>query len=308
MKKYILKISAFLLVVAMLDILCGYLYDHIENRAKGGATYKNRYLEECCKDEILILGSSRAARHYVPRVIQDSLGLSCYNGGEPGCGVVTMYPRYRMVKQRKLPRLIIYEVTPTFDYSIFDDYSKYLGPIRQSSDKEPVKEAFYKFSDNLEPVRLLSKMYRNNSCIVNNVMDMIVIDTINRGYLPMDGCLNPTTNSNIPLPHTLTTDSLKWSYMKDFFEGVKSDGVGLCIIISPIYFLNKKHIEEWQKEYSLIRDYCSTNNIALFDEIYMEGLSNDSTKFHDYMHLNDSGAVAFTRAIIPELRGLLNNY
>ena len=84
---------------------------------------------------IIILGSSHAVRHYVPSVIQDSLGLTCYNCGEPGCGIIPAYARYKMVAERNKPKLVIYEVTPGYDYLVSDDYSKYLGKVRQYSEK-----------------------------------------------------------------------------------------------------------------------------------------------------------------------------
>ena len=158
MKRFLIQIAVFFGLVAVIDVCCGFGFDYLKSHAKGGDTCKNYYLAERCEDDVLILGSSKAARHYVPSVIEDSLGLSCYNAGEPGCGIIPAYARYRMVAERHKPKLVVYEVTPSYDYFVADDYTKYLGPIRQYRDKKAVRELYSSFGDEWENVKALSNM------------------------------------------------------------------------------------------------------------------------------------------------------
>lgn len=53
------------------------------------------YIANKATDDIIILGSSSATHHYVLQIIEDSLGLSCYNCGEEGNGVVLAYGRLK---------------------------------------------------------------------------------------------------------------------------------------------------------------------------------------------------------------------
>jgi hypothetical protein len=92
-----------------------------------------------------------------------------------------------MIAERKKPKLVIYEVTPGYDYFVADDYSKYLGRIRQYSNQKPVAEMYETFGDDMEHLRLLSNMYRNNSNVVQNLMDMVVPTKDYRGYGPLFG-------------------------------------------------------------------------------------------------------------------------
>ena len=52
-----------------------------------------------------------------------------------------------MIAERKKPHLVIYEATPGYDYFVSDDYSKYLGRIRQYSDKTDQYQWFHTRKD-----------------------------------------------------------------------------------------------------------------------------------------------------------------
>ena len=107
MKKYLLKIALFFALMAVIDVACGWIFGILRSKARGGQTHKNEYISNVCEDDILILGSSKADHHYVPSVFEDSLGLTCYNAGEMGCGIIPAYVRYKMVSQRHKPKLYL---------------------------------------------------------------------------------------------------------------------------------------------------------------------------------------------------------
>ena len=188
MVKYFKKIALFFVLIAIIDVMCGFGFNVLKKHAKGSDTHKNYYIAEECAADILILGSSRAARHYDPNVVENSFGFSCYNAGEPGCGIITAYARYGSVAARKTPKLVIYEVSPRFDYFKGEDNSKYLGRVRQYADKPLVKAMFLDLGDNLEQLRLLSNMYKNNSSIVHNVVDNLMGQD-NKGFEPLQGVM-----------------------------------------------------------------------------------------------------------------------
>ena len=214
MAKFIKKVLLFFAFISVVDIACGFGFNYLRSHAKGGDTKKNYYISEQCCDDVLILGSSRAARHYNPLVLEDSLGLSCYNCGEPGCGIITAYARYGMIEQRHTPKLVIYEVTPGFDYWETDDYSKYLGKIRQYADKPSVYELYYELGDNLEWLRLKSSLYKNNSFILNNLLDCCSKGNYIKGFEPLYGNLDSNLQPSTTHIDKIKIDSLKLSFME----------------------------------------------------------------------------------------------
>lgn len=309
MKKFVLKISLFFALVAIIDIVSGFAFKEVISRAKYGETHNSNYIANICTDDIIILGSSYADRHYVPSVIQDSLGLSCYNCGEPGCGIIPAYARYKMIAERKKPRLVIYEATPGYDYFVSDDYSKYLGRVRQYSDKKTVAEMYEVFGDELEPLRLMSGMYRYNSSIVQILMDLVVPTKDYRGYGPLFGTLTADvvkqkTETQVEKDtKSYTIDSLKLSYVDKLFSGVKADGVHLLCIISPRF---RGSSEDSQQAYTPIVELCEKYNIPFIDNRNYSGITGEMELFQDFGHLNDKGAKKYTASLIPLLRDIIN--
>ena len=311
MRKYLFKIALFFAFVAVIDVTCGFVFRYLTAKARYGETYNNYYIANVCVDDVIILGSSHADRHYVPRVIQDSLGLSCYNCGEPGCGIIPAYARYKMIAERKKPLLVIYEATPGYDYFIADDYSKYLGPIRQYSDRESVAEMFEAFGDELEPLRLLSNMYRNNSNIVQNMMDFVLPTEDYRGYGPLFGKLTEEDIINKRKTQlekdtkSYMIDSLKLSYVEKLFADVKDDGVCIVCTLSPYFMTRTDDKDDFEKYLPLI-ELCRKYNIPFIDNRNYEGISGEMEYFQDFDHLNDNGAKKYTSSLIPTLRKYLN--
>lgn len=310
MKKFLLKTALFFAIMAVIDVSCGYIFKFLTSTAKYGETFKNNYIANVSTDEVIILGSSHAARHYVPSVIQDSLGVSCYNCGEPGCGIIPAYARYKMIAERKKPRLVIYEATPGYDYFVSDNYSKYLGRVRQYSDKKPVVEMCETLGDELEPLRLKSSLYRNNSKIVQNVMDLVIPTKDYRGYGPLYGELteeaierrSETQVEKDTKSHKI--DSLKLSYVEKLFVDAKNDEVSIICLISPSFLTRT---EEKNEDYLSVIELCNKYDIPYLDNDNYDGITGELKLFHDFGHLNDKGARKYTASLIPVLKQMLIN-
>ena len=305
MIKFLKKVSLFFFFVAVIDVSCGYGFNVLKRNAKGGDTRKNYYIAEECCDDILILGSSRAARHYIPSVLEDSLGMSCYNCGEPGCGIITAYARYKMIAKRHKPRLVIYEVSPIYDYFSFetDDYSKYLGRVRQYADKPVVKELYLKFGDKLEGVRLLSNMYKNNSFIVHNIVDLLGNDK-GKGFKPLYGVLSNDARPQYEPFEQRKIDKLKYSYMEKLIIDIKKDSIPFCFMVSPRFIMQKEALSQ-KSEYKPIIELCSRYEIPFFDYTYIEGFSDNYQLFQDFGHLNVKGATVFSNIVCNKLNKVL---
>lgn len=129
MKKLFLKLFLFALLFVVLDQAIGKGLAVLASKPKGGDTGRNIEVADRTTADIILFGSSRCVHHYDPRLLTDSFGLSCYNAGRDGNGILMLYPYYRMLSSRYRPKLIVY------DLSIFDvgedDHTKYLEWLRQ---------------------------------------------------------------------------------------------------------------------------------------------------------------------------------
>lgn len=301
MKRFLIQIAVFFALVAAIDVCCGFGFDYLKSHAKGGDTYKNYYLAEKCEDDVLILGSSRAARHYVPSVIKDSLGLSCYNAGVPGHGIIPAYAYYKMVVERHKPKLVIYEVTPEYDYYQGEDNTTYLGYVRQFIDNKPIKELYSTFGDGLDEIRFLSKMYRNNSKVVHNVMDQFGTND-DKGYEPLYGVMpenNTEVESKISHAEKKKIDSLKFDLLEKFIQETKEDNVQLVFIVSPSY---SRSIRGTSNYYDAAIRLFEKYQIPFIDNSVLQDLSDHRELFQDAGHMNHKGSELFTRRLIPTLK------
>ena len=304
MKKLNLKIALFFTIVAVIDLICGFCFTALRSRACGGQTHKNEYLYRKCKDDILILGSSKADHHYVPSVFEDSLRLSCYNAGEMGCGIIPAYVRYKMEMERHKPVLLLYEVTPEYDYLIDDGYSRYLGVIRPYALDRVVKQVYLDFSDRLERLRIISGMYRNNSCIVQNLKDIFKKADNYNGYEPLYGRLAP---EGIVIGQengvaAVSVDSLKLKYLEKLIEDTILDSVRLVFIISPTY-LNCGD----SGLYDPAIDLCLKYGVPIIDNKSCALFINDPNYYQDCIHLNNDGAIAYSRYVASQLKEFLSS-
>ena len=300
MRKFVLKVLLFFALIVIFDIISGWGFNYLKSHAKGGDTQKNYYINELCSDDIIVLGSSRAVRHYDPQIIEDSLGLSCYNCGEPGCGIITAYARYSMIRSRHIPKLIIYEVTPSFDYLMPNDYTKDLGKVRQYSDNPVVKKMFLDLCDPLQGLRLLSSMYRNNSYIFNNCSNYVRPWQYKKGYLPLNSSEHFNEFNNASDIQVLPIDSVKLSYIEQLIQIVHKDSVAILFIASPRYIDPDKMSRNTQ-EFEPIIELCNKYHVPFKNNTFLEGISENKSFFHDYGHLNEEGAKTYTTTVCHEL-------
>ena len=142
MKTFLLKIGLLIGIVAAVDIVLGYSLEYVTNHITVGGQGRDNYIADHAEEDILVFGSSRAVHHYNPDIIEDSLGLSCYNCGDDGSGIVLAYGRLLMLQERHQPKVVIYDVNPSFDLEVNDNH-KYLGWLKSHYDREVIKPIFY---------------------------------------------------------------------------------------------------------------------------------------------------------------------
>ena len=155
MKSFIIKILVFAVLLLAVDISIGKVFAILQERAPYGNWQRFRYINDEMKDEILIMGSSRASHHYVPKIIEDSLGMSCYNCGVDGNGIIMFGGNFQMFSSRYSPKMIIYDLS-RFD-TAEDDHSKYLGWLRAYYDRDCISKMF----DEVDEMEKYKMMYHD---------------------------------------------------------------------------------------------------------------------------------------------------
>ena len=301
LKRFVLKILLLFFLLAALDYAVGIGMDYVSSHITTGEAGRDNFITDSVMSDVLIMGSSRAVHHYNARLLSDSLGLSCYNCGEGACGIIMAYARLTMLMERHVPQHIIYEVTPMYDFLVYDDNRQSLGRLKLHYDRQGVDSIFAEF-DTREKYMMKSGLYRHNTTFLKDLLAFVSKSNEGNdlGFEPFNVPFNPLLTTDRTTIHYdrrmgYEYDSLKIKYLNKFIDLAQHQST-LTFVVSPV----------WYGQDTLVMDYmkkiCLERSISLLD------FSNDSKYVHhdeyfsDGIHLNARGADEFTRDLLETMR------
>lgn len=305
-KAFIFKAITFLLIVAVIDFIAGLIFSTMQRKAISGDNYRLNTIVNRQESQLLIVGSSRAVHHYAPFILQDSLGLSCYNCGIDGMGIVCNYGLFRLMASRYKPKVLTCEVTPDFDL-LKNDNTKYLEWLKPYYDEQSIDSIFWNVDKTLR-LKMLSQMYRYNGAFIQIAIDFIhpmptgIRDT--RGYSPIDATMNyePEVADNAGKIYHF--DALKLLYWDKLIADCKQSGTQLIFMVSPQY---KATADDW-RAFQPIMEKARQNKIPFITHLTDTVFTTKHKYFKDTGHLNHVGATHYTKVICHELRAALTDF
>ena len=303
MKRYLLQIAAFFAILTLVDVIAGMGFSYLERKTKGGFTYRDQFICNQLETDILISGSSRCVRHYNPQIFTDSLGLSCYNSGQMGNGIILNYGRIHMIDERKKPKVIIYDLHPEFDLLVGDDNHRYLTWLMSHYNRNGIADIFESI-DKTEKYKMQSRMYRYNSRIVELMADYLhpISNAREDGFQPLVGEMDKSkVRISDGSKHTYSFDSLKLNYIRKMIE--ECEGRELIFVVSPIWYgMDSLQFEP-------VKEMCAEKNIPFYDFSNTPKYVHQDVYFKDGNHMNSKGADDFTKELVNTLRrdGLLTD-
>lgn len=282
--------------VAIIDYCVGKACDYLNAHVKGGDALCHYEVYRKAEADIIVLGSSRADHHYVPSILSDSLGMSCYNCGYDALGILSMYPRFRSVIKRRTPKIVIYDVNPDVDiYGQESSHLKFLGDAKRYCDDKEIMD-YIADVEPLERFKLQSRLYRYNTSIFQLLRDYVdgsrVID---RGYRPNTGIMDYTPKPFEPSHEEDFPDSIVVKYMKKLIVDCKERGIRLVLAASPRYEANS--ISDFREVQKLSKEY-GIPFVCHYDD---KDFSSRKEFFVDPTHMNDTGAHEYTKKLAHEL-------
>lgn len=303
MKKLIFKIFLWIAIIVALDICFGVVMGYLYMNSKGGETYKQVYITEKSNEDILIFGSSRVSHHYDPKIFQDSLGMSCFNCGYDGNGILLNYCNFNIITNRYLPKYIMYDVAPKFDYLIGDNIT-YLRRLRPFYTRKNVVKDMICEIDKTEKVKCRSSFYRYNSLSVSLILNNYANNRLKfiNGYFPLNGIMlkEPEEYSYDEDPFQCL-DSLKIKYLSKLIDECRQKDITLIFCISPYYKRSDF------KDYEPLFEIAGRNNIPVLDYSTDSAICTDPSLFSDGTHLNKAGAEKYSRLVVSDIKDLLNS-
>ena len=241
MKRFVLKVFIFALLLGAIDVVIGQFFDHALSKATLTDFGRDNHITNIGTEDILIFGSSRAVHHYNAKMLKDSLGMDCYNCGEDGQGIILNYGRLLMEMERHQPKMVIYDVQPDYDIEE-NDNTKYLKWLKPHYDRKGISD-IVKSIDERESWKLLSHLYRYNS---EYILLLIALahsneEASDKGYFPLNGQMDTMKIDETRAASNtgIKTDSIKILYLKKMIDELK--GCQLVFVVSPTWYGNNSN-------------------------------------------------------------------
>lgn len=292
------KIFLFLLLIVLIDFLFGKCMNYINAHTEKGDYGRNNYICNEADQDILIFGSSRAIHHYNPDVFEKKLGMSCYNCGEDGMGIILSYGRYKLAQRKHQPKLIIFDIEVAYDV-LKNDNTKYLGFLKPYYDIPEIDSLFWKVSST-ERYKMLSQAYRYNS----RWLDMVAQYCSKSNIYARDYKYSPLRRTMDYEPSTYMfasdedCDDLKLEIWDRFLYDCEKNNTEVVCVISPVYGEESNHV------LNPFLQLIQRHGITLLDHFSDEHFIYNKELFADKMHLNIEGA-AFFSEIVSEAIGTI---
>jgi hypothetical protein len=297
---FLLKLSAFFVVVFLLDLMIGNFLKKYYFSQRSGYDFQTTYSIEKTKADILILGSSRAVNIFNTDMFEKQFNLSCFNAGRYGEPIFYHYAVLQSILKRHTPRIVLL----SFDAGNF-------SKRREAYDRLSVLLPYYKDHPEIrsmvalkgpyEKIKLCSKIYPYNSLLLsilaghpaNNKYD----NSEANGYIPIKKTISgPLQTMDYSKEKEL--DDIKIKVYRSFIKDCIASNI-LLYIVCPPYMINSVGAD-----LSIItgKKIAKKYNIKFLDYSRDTFFVNKPQLFADYRHLNETGVKLFTDSVIESIK------
>lgn len=300
-KIFIYKILILIFIVFCIDLGSGKIFEKLYQSCKSGVCYQENFIMRKTNQDLLIFGSSRAAYHYVPSILRDTLGISVYNSGREGTGIYYHYGVLLSTLKRYSPKVIlldidyrdIYEAKGIFGIEVLKEHAPFYQSI------SPEFDSLLTLQGKKEVIKLESSLYRYNSKAFKIVTGNLIKGRDNdEGFRAKNG----TWKKDIALLELNQTnvDNDKIQTLQKFINKVKKKDITLIFTVSPYFMSTPKDL------YQPLFKIAEENNIQILNHVQDQRFLSDKTMFNDELHLNKRGAIFYSKIIASEASRILN--
>lgn len=249
--------------------------------------------------DVMVFGTSRANTHYDCGIISDSIGSKFVNCGvDASKNIYAHYISLCLMLRHHRPSTVVLELMKG-DYSRQEDpytaisfFTPYIG-----IDKDV--DSIFRCAGRYGACRL-SHLYRFNSKAVSNLGGLWRKESPfeEGGFLPMPS-LDHYPDSLEEETYRGDIDINKMDCIDRFRERCEREGIRLVFVFSPCYKRADVGL------YMPLKGYAALHCIPVLD-YHSKGLFHDRPDyFRDAMHLNESGARAYSAIFASDLKRII---
>ncbi len=259
---------------------------------------------------IVVCGSSRVEHHYMVDSLETELGVRAWNLGQPkSWGALYEYGTAAMVLRHYTPRLWIMEVEAG-TYA-FPERMEHLVSFVPYVNEEPAAARLLELRSPWERVKRLSRIYPYNSLLVGLLVPYLQHPHLRHGFIPLEGTVaddpqhgRPEPGTPVPEDHP-APDTLKLSYLKKTVALLRAHGVTVLAVRSPYWPPNDVYRAVDVRAERDLREVFQGLGVRYMDfSARHDPGFRDPLLFKDVAHLNEAGALRFTKALAESIRAL----
>lgn len=295
--KPLVYILSLILFVIVLDYGLGNVYEELYFTEK--SRKKDRLIHSAVgtNEDVLIFGSSRAYYHYNPNIIEDSLGLSCFNVGYGGQNIYYHLALLKAALLRNKPKIAILDLmTIDFEMTAAQPDKEKLGVLLPFVHQSNIyKEAVLSrgWSEN---IKLLSSIYPFNSKAIYLVRNNTSAKRTDiKGFVGLaDTWEKPIENKEA---ESFEADRNKIEALHEFINLCQKNNISIFLFVSPHFanYLGKTNysfiVEDIYKNYGLeVHNYINSPHYK------------NPSEFSDPVHLNKIGAEKYSKEVAMIIR------
>lgn len=286
---FIKKLVVITFLFIIFDQFFGYVISKLYYNVKSGSSYIANYAIKKGNEDVVIFGASEVSHSLISNQISDSLGLSCYNFGLDGQGIYYQYALIKELLKRYSPKVVIFS-----SFILYDDQTISISRLYPYYyDHQDIKDLILELQPDAK-YKLLIKSYAFNSLILNIIGGYLITEPRTNGYKPLYSKQADIQIMTTPFKIGLTDKTI--NYFEKIMQMCISAGCKVIVLDVPRYVESNDSVEEFRiqqmlKEYSVDYLHYSTDTTFI----------NHPDLFKDRTHLNNDGAIVFTKMVIERI-------
>lgn len=307
MRRFLFEIFVFFIIwfIVSLIIDIGYT-NHLKKENIREVVIWEDIINSKVNADIVYLGSSRAADHYQPDVIDNILGTSSYNLGQYGQSIESDIIRYNMLKKYEtdLPKLFIWDVY----YASFNISSKY-------QDEQYTPFLFNKdIWDDVNRYSVHFNLFDKYIPLLRYWKKNVIpyyeaLRNPKKGFVYNIDKWNPDEIIKIQ-KHSIDyyVDSNMFNEFTNTICNMKLNKCNVIVVFSPMHKKGQSAIKNLGLFVEQLQETTKQEHV-IFLNFLDDSLCYDSTYFKNTMHLNEIGTDVFSEKIahIIDSLSLLDN-
>ena len=287
-----------LVVVVGFDLLLGFFAKrYVTTHILPGDYQAIDYLINRSNEECLIIGSSLAINSLMPSLMEDSLGMTCYNGGANAQSMPYFETMLDCVFRRYTPKMVIFVFDPNelFREGLGQRYNvlvPYYGCGHEMLDRK------LESKDAVEPFLLKSASYRYNRIWWRILLYHFIgySSKSDKGFVPHERPMSlPVLNDIAQQPPTQECVEC----FERCLEMCHSRGVKVVCVFPPGYY---KFVEGEFPSVTTVKQKCQQIGAVCIDDSQDPIFHKHPEWFYDNKHFNIDGSEIYTKQFLQELK------